>query len=224
MAARYHFLSTYRFEGDPERVWEVIQAVESWPQWWSWLNKVEVLRPGTTDIGLGAVYRYTVRAPAGYGFVYQTENVAVEPARRIDVVSSGEIVGRGRLAIESHSDGPLVVWFAWLVETPTLWMRILAPIARPMFTWNHDRMMDAFGAGLAKKADMRLLSSENSTIRPGAPDSGRCQRHQNEQEPGAVCGMTGCVERGCLRYQGADEDPGLIYCAPSVVSGRGGGG
>lgn len=167
MAAQYHFLSRYSFEGDPGRVWDAIASVESWPRWWSWLQKVDVVRAGG-DGGLGAVYRFTVRAPAGYGFVYETENVGAEPLHHIDVVSSGDIVGRGRLVLEATSV-TVDVWFAWLVETPKRWMTVLAPIARPMFTWNHDRMMDAFGVGLADVAGANLVTSHNQTIRPGAP-------------------------------------------------------
>ena len=84
MAAQYHFLSRYSFEGDPGRVWDAIASVESWPRWWSWLQKVDVVRAGG-DGGLGAVYRFTVRAPAGYGFVYETENVGAEPLHHIGI-------------------------------------------------------------------------------------------------------------------------------------------
>lgn len=169
MAAQYHFLSEYRVAGDVDRVWAALEDVPSWPQWWSWVKKVELVRAATDDTGLGAIYRYSVRTPTGYGFVYQTENVAVEPRRRIDVLSSGEIVGRGRLAIEPRADGDIDLWFAWLVETPKRWMTALAPIARPVFTWNHDHMMDAFGAGLAARSGATLVSSSNSTLKPGAP-------------------------------------------------------
>ncbi len=168
MAARYHFLSAYRMVGDQERVWDVIQDVPAWPAWWSWVKRVDVVREGGDD-GVGARYRYTVRTPTGYGFVYETEAVEVERLRRIDITSSGEIVGRGRLAIEPRADGELHVWFAWLVETPKAWMTLLAPVARPVFTWNHDRMMDAFGAGLAREAGARLLSATNTALGPGAP-------------------------------------------------------
>ncbi len=169
MAAQYHFLSEYSIRGDPERVWSALVDVVSWPSWWPWLKKVEVLRPATGPDDVGAIYRNTVRAPAGYGFVYDTEITGVDHLRLIDVDSRGDIEGRGRFLLRRQPDGTLYLAFAWLVETPKRWMSFLAPIARPAFTWNHDKMMRSFGAGLAGVARAELLSARNSTIRPGRP-------------------------------------------------------
>lgn len=169
MAAQYHFLSEYVIRGDPERVWSALQDVRGWPSWWPWLKKVEVLREATGADGVGAIYRNTVRAPAGYGFVYDTEITGADRLRRIDADSRGDIVGRGRFLLHSRPDGSLYIAFAWLVGTPKRWMSLLAPLARPAFTWNHDRMMRAFGSGLARTSGAELASVQNSTVSPGAP-------------------------------------------------------
>ena len=169
MAAQYHFLSEYTLRGDVEALWAALADVPAWPAWWSWLKKVELLRPATGPDGLGASYRNTVRAPAGYGFVYTTEITDVERLRRIDVLSSGDIAGRGRFLIVPTANGDLDLSFPWLVSTPKRWMTAIAPLARPMFNWNHDRMMSAFGAGIAKAAGLELISTRNSSLRPGSP-------------------------------------------------------
>lgn len=46
---------------------------------------------------------------------------------------------------------------------------LLAPIARPGFTWNHDKLMTDFGRGLAKATGGELTSVRNWTLKPGAP-------------------------------------------------------
>jgi hypothetical protein len=61
------------------------------------------------------------------------------------------------------------VSFAWLVETPKWWMNLFAPIARPAFTWNHDKLMTDFGRGLAKASGGVLTSVGNTARKPGAP-------------------------------------------------------
>ncbi|MDL9977780.1 SRPBCC family protein [Microbacterium sp. ASV49] len=169
MDARYHFVSTYRVVGDPMRVWEVLRDVEGWVQWWRGLERVELLRAPAGAADVGAAHRYTVRAPFGYRFTYETEITAIEPMRFVEAVASGELVGRGRAAVEPFQDDRLTIWFAWLVETPKPWMRALSPLARPVFTWNHHRMMDAFGAGFAGAADVRLVSAEHVALAPGDP-------------------------------------------------------
>src|SRR5690242_7694850 len=64
VVAQYHFLSEYTFEGGPERIWTALNDVTSWPSWWSWLKRVDVLREPTVAGEPGAIYRNTVRAPA----------------------------------------------------------------------------------------------------------------------------------------------------------------
>ncbi|HEX8940403.1 MAG TPA: SRPBCC family protein [Candidatus Limnocylindrales bacterium] len=169
MAAQYHFLSEYVIRGDAELVWAALTDVRSWPRWWPWLKRVETLRDASADDGVGAIHRNTVRAPAGYGFVYDTEITSVDHLRRIDVDSRGDIAGRGRFLLQPRSDGTLYLAFAWLVATPKRWMSFLAPIARPAFGWNHDRMMRAFGVGLAAAAGAELVSTRNTAIPPGRP-------------------------------------------------------
>jgi uncharacterized protein YndB with AHSA1/START domain len=168
MAAQYHFLSEYRLTGAPESIWAALTDVPSWPGWWSWLKRVDVRREASGEDGLGAIYRNTVRAPTGYGFVYDTEITDIERLRRIDLTSSGDIAGRGRFLLEPTADGALDLSFAWLVETPKRWMTAIAPIARPLFTWNHDRMMGAFGTGLAGAAGVGIQQTRNSSLSPGA--------------------------------------------------------
>ncbi|SDL73026.1 hypothetical protein [Tessaracoccus oleiagri] len=169
MPAQYHFLSEYRFRGDPERLWEPLVDVEQWPAWWSWLKRIEVLRPATGPDGLGSSIRSTVRAPAGYGLVYTIEVEFVDRPRRIDITSTGDLIGVGRFQLGSGPEAVATLAFTWLVSTPKRWMSAAAPVARPMFVWNHDRMMRAFGEGLAERSGLELLEVRNSSLRPGDP-------------------------------------------------------
>ena len=61
-------------------------------------------------------YRNHVRAPTGYGFVYSTEIAEVDRLHRIDVISSGDIVGRGRFLVSDGPSGGKHVSFAWLLR------------------------------------------------------------------------------------------------------------
>jgi uncharacterized protein YndB with AHSA1/START domain len=169
MAAKYHFISSFSMTSDPEAVWAALQDVPSWPRWWRWLKRIDVVREATGPDDVGAIYRSHVRAKTGYGFVYATEIAEVEPLRRIDILSSGDIEGRGRFLLSARPDGGTDLSFAWLVETPKWWMNLLAPIARPAFTWNHDYLMSDFGKGLARHTGGELTSVSNETLSPGSP-------------------------------------------------------
>jgi hypothetical protein len=53
------------------------------------------------------------------------------------------------LLIEGRADGELTgtqfgthVRYHRIVEVTKPWMRVIAPVARPLFVWNHDEVMD----------------------------------------------------------------------------------
>jgi hypothetical protein len=169
MDARYHFVTTYRLTGEATRVWDVLRDVEGWARWWPGLERVQLVSAPNGPDGVGAVHRYVVRAPVGYRFAYETEVTAIEPMRYVDAAARGELSGRGRVAMEPPSGEDATVWIAWLVETPKRWMRVLSPIARPAFAWNHHRLMDGFGTGLAAASGMVLVSTEHVEVSPRQP-------------------------------------------------------
>ena len=169
MAARYHFLSEFSLTSERDAVWAALTAIRDWPTWWQSLKRVDLERDATSDDGVGGIYRLHVRAPTGYGFEYSTETVEVDRPRRIDGISSGDIVGRGRFLVSLGPSGGTDVSFLWLVETPKWWMNLLAPLARPAFTWNHDKVMTDFGRGLAQASGGTLTSVRNRALKPGSP-------------------------------------------------------
>ena len=46
------------------------------------------------------------------------------------------------------------------MSTTKPWMNLLAPIARPVFEWNHDWVMRNGGEGLASLLGCRLLATD----------------------------------------------------------------
>ena len=50
--------------------------------------------------------------------------------------------------------------YEWNVATTKPWMNLLAPVARPIFEWNHDWVMGHGGEGIAKLLGCRLVASD----------------------------------------------------------------
>jgi len=42
-----------------------------------------------------------------------------------------------------------VIRYGWLVGADRLWMNVIAPLARPLFKWNHDQVMRQGAEGMA---------------------------------------------------------------------------
>jgi hypothetical protein len=50
------------------------------------------------------------------------------------------------------------VLYEWNVTTSKRWMNLVAPVARPVFAWNHDVVMRWGGEGLARELGVPLLA------------------------------------------------------------------
>jgi hypothetical protein len=62
----------------------------------------------------------------------------------------GELTGTGRWRL-FHHDGTTAVTYEWDVRTTKSWMNALAPLARPIFEFNHDYVMRRGGEGLRNR-------------------------------------------------------------------------
>ncbi len=165
--ARYHFTTSMRVAAPRDRVWQVISHPETYPDFWRWLKRVDVLDDGDED-GVGARYRFAFGTGLPYTLKFESELVRREPPRLLESRVGGELRGTGRWVL-ADSDGVTEVTYEWLVETTKRWMNIFAPIARPVFSWNHDVLMSDFAEGLASAAGGALVSVVNSTRNPGQP-------------------------------------------------------
>jgi uncharacterized protein YndB with AHSA1/START domain len=155
--ARYAFLTTWLLAAERERVWEAIHATERWPEWWRGVVRVTRVREGDGD-GAGAVWDHEWRSVLPYPVRFRIETIRVERYRLIEGRADGELRGTGRWRLWSEG-GLTAVTYEWNVATTRRWMNLLAPLARPVFEWNHDWVMRRGGEGLARLLAAELLAA-----------------------------------------------------------------
>jgi uncharacterized protein YndB with AHSA1/START domain len=155
--ADYAFVTIWRVDAPPERVYEEIRASDRWPEWWPGVEKVEEVVPGDRD-GVGNVRRYTWKSKLPYKLVFEMRTTRVEPPSLLEGEAVGELDGTGLWTLRAIPEGT-EVRYDWRVKTTKAWMNLLAPIARPVFRWNHDVVMGWGGEGLARRLGARLLGS-----------------------------------------------------------------
>jgi hypothetical protein len=153
--ADYRFLTTWMIDAPPQDVWNAIYHPERWPEWWKGVQSVEKLREGDGD-GVGSVYRHRWKSMLPYTVGFDIETIRVEPGTLIEGRAEGGLAGIGRWRF-FHGDAT-VVTYEWIVRTTKPWMNALAPLARPVFEWNHDVVMRRGGEGLARLLGTRLLA------------------------------------------------------------------
>ncbi len=163
----YSFTTIWRLDAPVAAVWTALSEVERWPQWWRGVEAVIQLRAGDAT-GVGALHRYTWKSKLPYRLVFEMETTHVEPYRRLEGRAQGELQGTGCWRL-SEAGGVTTARYAWNVQTTRAWMNLLAPVARPLFAWNHDVVMTWGGEGLARLLGAHLF-----------PDAG--ENEQREQQ------------------------------------------
>jgi uncharacterized protein YndB with AHSA1/START domain len=155
--APYQFVTEWQLEAPLQQVWQALLDSDKWPQWWRGVKSVRLVRQGD-ERGIGSVRHYVWRSKLPYDLAFDMEATEIDEPRRLAGKASGELEGTGVWDL-SEADGITSVRYTWTVRTTKPWMNLLAPIARPLFEWNHDYVMANGARGLAHLLSAQLISS-----------------------------------------------------------------
>ena len=147
--AEYHFVSIWQIQAPMKRVWEEIYHAERWPSWWKYVVGVDELEPGAAD-GVGKRLHLLFRTRLPYTLGFDVRVTRVQPPSELVAEATGELEGTGRWTLTS-ADGGTRVRYNWDIRTTRRWMNLLAPVARPVFSWNHDELMREGAQSLARR-------------------------------------------------------------------------
>jgi hypothetical protein len=160
VTAQYSFVTTWRIGAPVDRVWDALHEVGRWPEWWRYVERATELSPGD-DGGAGAVWRLEWATALPYRFTFDARTTRAERPNSLEADATGELRGTGRwwLAADGPEGPQTLVRYEWNVATDKAWMNALAPVARPLFAWNHDVLMAEGGRGLARYLGAELLDA-----------------------------------------------------------------
>jgi len=154
--AQFQLLSHWHVAAPVEAVWEALKATGEWPRWWRYVKSVQELHAGDAD-GLGAVRHIAWSSRLPYGVAFDVEVVELQRPRLMRGVARGQLQGVGLWELDP--DGATTrVRYTWCVDLTRRWMRLVAPLAAPVFRWNHNGVMRAGAQGLARHLGVRLIS------------------------------------------------------------------
>ena len=151
----YKFVTIWRVEAPIERVWNEIYHSGEWPTWWKGVESVLEVRKGD-ERGVGSVRRYTWKSKLPYRLSFDMETIRVEPPTLLEGIASGELQGRGLWQLSANG-GETIVRYDWSVDTTKRWMNLVSPIARPLFEWNHNVVMNWGAAGLENRLGVSVV-------------------------------------------------------------------
>jgi uncharacterized protein YndB with AHSA1/START domain len=157
-STQFHLVTQWTIAAPPVAVWETLSTPEDWPSWWRAVEKVEVIVPGDAS-GLGACRRFTWRTALPYAITFNMRTTFVEPLSVIEGRADGELDGTGRWTLTPAEVGTQVR-YDWIIEVTKPWMRALAPVLRPLFAWNHNKVMEWGRQGLERKLGAQARSPD----------------------------------------------------------------
>jgi uncharacterized protein YndB with AHSA1/START domain len=165
--ADYHYVSTWQLQAPIEQVWTAITDLERLPAWYSGVQDARVLASGDAH-GVGTRVRYVIKGRLPLRLAFEATITRSVPPREQELQAEGELEGTGRWLLEQHGE-VTTARYTWDVRTTRPWMNLLAPVARPIFTWNSRGVMLQAGEGLARFLDVPLVRAEfTSPTWPGA--------------------------------------------------------
>jgi uncharacterized protein YndB with AHSA1/START domain len=157
----YSFLTTWLIEAPREPIFAALWDSERWPEWWPGVVRAEQAAAGDPATGLGRRGTYEWRSTIPYPVRFEVVATRIERPALLEGRASGGMEGIGRwrlLELGGGDTAATAVLYEWRVRPTAGWMGMLAPLASPVFHWNHDRLMRAGGEGLARHLGARLLA------------------------------------------------------------------
>ena len=155
--AEYRFLTTWLIEAPRDDVFQAIWDSERWPSWWRGVESVVKLEEGDQE-GVGSLGRYVWRSRLPYRLEFDTRIIRVDRPHLMEGHASGELAGVGLWRL-FEEDGVTAAVYDWQVRTTASWMNVVAPLARPVFAWNHDVIMRWGAEGVAQLLRARLVTT-----------------------------------------------------------------
>lgn len=146
-ADHFQLVSFWHLDAPVEQVWRVLSDAERWPDWWPCVEAVEQIDPGEPT-GEHSVWRYTWKTMLPYKLRFELCVTRIEAPLLLEADVAGDVAGRGVCRL-SRKDRRTIVRYEWNVRACRSWMKWLAPLARPVFMWNHRMVMKQGGANLA---------------------------------------------------------------------------
>jgi hypothetical protein len=103
-------------------------------------------------------YRIAWRSRIPYELEFEFTVRELDEPRSMSGDACGALTGTGHWRL-FEQNGVTAVTYEWNVCTTKAWMNALAPVARPVFQYNHDVVMRWGGEGLAQRLGCNLLAA-----------------------------------------------------------------
>jgi uncharacterized protein YndB with AHSA1/START domain/quercetin dioxygenase-like cupin family protein len=130
----YAFVDQWDVAAPPEAVFSTIADARTYPAWWRPVY-IDVESDGPAELGKESRQHFKGRLP--YHLNTRSVITELEPPRTITAEVDGDLRGTGTWTLSPTATGTHVR-FDWQVHADRRLLRLLTPLLRPVFRWNHN--------------------------------------------------------------------------------------
>jgi uncharacterized protein YndB with AHSA1/START domain/quercetin dioxygenase-like cupin family protein len=130
----YVFVDEWDVGAPPETVFDAIADARTYPLWW---RPVYLDVQATDEPSVGVESRQHFKGRLPYHLNTRSVITEMDPPRTITAEVEGDLRGRGTWTL-TPSAGGTRVRFDWQVHADRALLRVLTPVLRPAFRWNHN--------------------------------------------------------------------------------------
>jgi uncharacterized protein YndB with AHSA1/START domain len=132
-AREYAFVDEWDVAAPAEAVFEALSDARSYPVWWRPVY-LDVESGGAPAVGTTSRQHFKGRLP--YHLRTRSTITRYEPPYVLEAAVDGDLSGHGRWTLTPTASGTHVR-FDWTVHADRPLLRLLSPLLRPAFRWNH---------------------------------------------------------------------------------------
>jgi uncharacterized protein YndB with AHSA1/START domain/quercetin dioxygenase-like cupin family protein len=132
--APYVFVDEWDVAAPPDAVFGALADARTYPRWWTPVYR-EVEADGPAELGSVSHQHFKGRLP--YHLHTRSVVTEIEPLASITAEVDGDLRGRGTWTLTPTATGTHVR-FDWQVHADRALLKVLTPVLRPVFRWNHN--------------------------------------------------------------------------------------
>jgi quercetin dioxygenase-like cupin family protein/uncharacterized protein YndB with AHSA1/START domain len=151
----YVFVDEWDVDAPLEAVHAAVGDASTYPDWWR-PTYLSVRTEG--EPGVGQVNHHHFRGPLPYTLKATTTTTRYEPPVLVESAVDGDLRGTGTWILTPARDGGTHVRFDWRVAADRPFLRVLTPVLRPVFRWNHAWAIEHAQRGLEPYARRRAAA------------------------------------------------------------------
>ena len=133
MAGEYVFVDEWDVHATPQAVFDALADATTYPTWWRPVY-LDVETDGPPELGRTSRQHFKGRLP--YHLHTRSTITRYEPPTAVGAEVEGDLRGRGLWTL-TPQEGGTHVRFDWFVYADKPLLRVLTPLLRPLFRWNH---------------------------------------------------------------------------------------